>query len=67
MGIQGVVVTIGRVILVHYTSQYLVDILEVVDKVKPFMTKGFFICNYRLIVVSLHYVTITHLPDLQVI
>jgi hypothetical protein len=57
MGIQGVVVTTGRVILVHYTSQYLVDILEVVDKVKPFITKGFLFimvfivyenCNYRV-------------------
>jgi hypothetical protein len=41
MDTQGAVVTTGRVILAHYTFRYLVDILEVVDKVKPFITKGF--------------------------
>jgi hypothetical protein len=57
MVVQGVVVTTGRIILVHYTFRYLVDILEVVDKVKPFIVKGFLFivvfivyenCNYRV-------------------
>jgi hypothetical protein len=57
MVVQGAVLTTGHIILVRYTFRYRIEISDIVDKVNPFIMRGFLFimifieyenCNYRI-------------------